>query len=183
MTAVIQCPKCQQKYRVPPQQIGTEVQCSKPTCGNRFVAVDTIPAVAPAPSPAAALPPDVSGSTPLSRDTELRLEGQRLKAQLDQEDVFGPDLWSGHILFWSGAAMLLAAVFIDTSVIARDGSRIHNLAKAGQQLLLALCGLGSFIGGSVFLARDSIGLRILERGLLVCWIVGIGFVFAFKLMN
>lgn len=89
MLTVIQCPHCSQKYRVPQEQIGGQVQCQQQQCRQSFIAFEI-----GAPPPQPAIPPEFDDSIPvekprsqatskpdqttISRDTELRLEAKRL---------------------------------------------------------------------------------------------------------
>lgn len=80
---VIQCPSCSQKYRVPPEQLGKQVQCQ--ACKQTFVATDVQASLIPpefdesipASKPTATFKP-AEDRTTISRETELRLEAQQL---------------------------------------------------------------------------------------------------------
>lgn len=103
MQVVIHRPKCSQKYRVPLEQISVTIQCAQGACRESFIASDI---TAP---PAPAIPEEFDESIPvekpattaipkpdqntLSRDTERRLDVQRLAKDTSQKGITARQGW------------------------------------------------------------------------------------------
>ena len=201
--AVIQCPRCLQKYRVPDERIGQNVMCNRPGCSQAFLATTSTettqsPAISPLVPPtdteavndSTATQSDaamsqmmletlglaVNDSTAtLSDATARRLRGQELVRELRQVDAAKASdslKTTGLWLLWIGLSLTVMATLLPTGVKSSEGGHdIHNLAKAGRQLLLALMGMASMISGSAMIAGSGEGLSIWGRVVVAGWAV------------
>lgn len=173
MLVVIHCAECDQKYRVPKDQLGTRIKCQK--CDQVFTAVEAV----------SEIPPEFDESIPAkkpiveSHKKEPRIE-PRSSGGVKPAEVQGVP-WIGRLLFWGGAALIMLAINLNTSIKTDDGRMMHNLARATNQLLLLLSGMASMISGAVFAARRG-EMHLIEGVLIVLWMIAIGVVLALPLM-
>lgn len=183
-TVIFQCTACQQKYRSPADQIGQIATC--PKCGYQFIALDPSQAIRPAlddsiPVPRKQHPPKSESTESRSNSRESALSLDRLRMPREMRDEGSSARGKlGRVLFWGGALLVIVAVCLDTSVPTQSGGRMHNMARAANQLLLVLCGMAAMISAAPMMA--SVRIHVAEVVAAALWIAVVAYVLAVQML-
>ncbi len=195
--AVIQCPRCFQKYRVQSEAIGNHVTCTRPGCHQSFKAAEIPPPAVEQPE-IDEEPPDGNGptgsghapavhengaavlaassSTPTTaiREAIRRSAERKAVGETDDEGANRSQVEMGRLLFWFGILMTGAAICLPTHVEVQasefsSGRYVHHLPSAAGQLVLSLLGGFALVSGASLIGSGRGKLLTIERLLVILW--------------